>query len=185
MATDTLIPDRHALASELGRVFFQRSVRGQTISTHIPTRRAIIFGGIDRALREEWHRRWRTSTQGAALREVLPRVGAQWRLAEATGSASTWDITLAARFFTGHCHIGTFQTPWHEDEDWVECPFCAEAFTRAHLVWECQGVAAERERCFGGTLPNSVGEWSMLLGHRTARLGRFLQAVGLLIDRAD
>ena len=184
-ATDALIPARHVLASELGRVFFQRSVCGHTISTHLPTRHAIVFGGIDRALHEEWHRRWRTSTQGAALREVLPRVGAQWRLAEATSLASTWDTTLAARFFTGHCHVGTFQTPWHEDEDWIECPFCVEAFTRTHLVWECHGVTAERERCFGGTLSTSVGDWSTLLGRGAARLGRFLRAVGLLVDRAD
>ena len=82
-----------------------------------------------------------------------------------------------------HCHLGTFQTPWHEDEDWVECPFCVEAFTRVHLVWECPGVIAEREGCLGRTLPTRVGEWSPLLGRGAARLGRFLRTVGLLIDR--
>ena len=101
------------------------------------------------------------------------------------GSEYTWDITLAARFFTGHCHLGTFQTPWHEDEDGVECPFCVETFTRVHLVWECRGVTDEREGCFGGTLPIRAGEWSVLLGRGAARLGRFLRTVGLLIDRAD
>ena len=184
-ATGDLIPERHTLASELGRAFFQRSVCGHTLTSHLPTRRAIVFGGIDRALREEWQRRWRTSTQGAALREVLPRVGAQWRLEETTGSESLWDITLVARFFTGHCHLGTFHTPWHEDEDGVECPFCAEAFSRAHLVWECHGVSAEREMCFGGTLPDCFGEWSRLLGRGAIRLGRFLRTVGLLLDCVD
>ena len=46
-------------------------------------------------------------------------------------------------------------------------------------------MAAERERCFGGTLPTSVGEWLTLLGRGAARMGRFLRAVGLLVDRTD
>ena len=184
-ATGALVPMHHTLASELGRVFFQRSVRGQTISPHPFTRRAIVLGGIDRALRKEWQRRWQTSTQGVALRAVLPRVGVQWRLEEAAGLGSTWDLTLVARFLTGHCHLGTFQPPWHEDEDWVECPFCDVAFTRIHLVWECRGVIDERTRCLGGTLPDHVGDWSILLRRGAARLGRFLRMVGLLIDRVD
>ena len=180
------IPERHSLAFELGRVFFQRSVRGQTISSHLPARRAIVFGGIDRALHEEWQRRWSTSAQGAALREVLPRVGRQWRPEEEEFSTgSTWDITFAARFFTGHCHLGTFSTPWHEDEDWVECPFCDAAFTRAHLVWECSGVSDEREGCLGRPLLDCVGDWSVWMGRGAAKLGRFLRTVGLLIDRGE
>ena len=174
------------MTSELGRVFFQGSVRGQTISSHLPARRAIVFGGIDRALREEWQRRWSTSAQGVALREVLPRVGRQWRPEEEEFSTgSTWDITFAARFFTGHCHLGTFSTPWHEDEDWVECPFCGAAFTRAHLVWECSGVSDEREGCLGRPLLDCVGDWSVWMGRGAAKLGRFLRSVGLLIDRAE
>ena len=184
-ATGALVPMHHTLASELGCIFFQRSVRGQTISSHPLTHRAIVLGGIDRALRKEWQRRWQTSTQGVALREVLPRVGVQWRLEEAAGLGSTWDLTLVARFLMGHCHLGTFQPPWHEDEDWVECPFCDVAFTHIHLVWECRGVIDEHERCLGGTLPDHVGDWSILLRRGAARLGRFLRMVGLMIDRVD
>ena len=105
------------------------------------------------------------------------------RLEEMTGLDSTWDIMLVARFFTGHYHLETFQTPWHEDEDWVECPFYAEAFTYIHLVWECLGVIAEREGCLGRMLPTRAGEWSVLLGRGAARLGRFLRTVGLMTDR--
>ena len=69
-------------------------------------------------------------------------MGAPWRLEETTArSGSTWDFTLAARFFAGHCHLGSFQPPWHEHEDETPCSFCDEVFTRAHLVWECRGVA--------------------------------------------
>ena len=169
-ATHDPIPERHVLPSELGRVFFQRSVLGQTLSTSLPTRRAIVFGGIDQALHEEWQRRWRTSTTGATLHEVLPRVGGQWQL-EDSGSGSTWDFTLAARFFTGHCHIGDFQTPWHEDEAGVGCPFCDETFTRVHLVWECIGVTREREECLWGDVVGShwrlvgvFGSWRRQIG---------------------
>ena len=175
------ILERHVLPSELGRVFFQRFVLGQTLSTSLPTRRAIVLGGIDRVLCEEWQRRWRISATSAALREVLPRVGGQWQL-EDSGSGSTWDFTLAARFFTGHCHIGDFQTPWHDDEAGVGCPFCDETFTRVHLVWECIGVTREREECLRGTLSGHIGDWSVLLGRGAAKLGRFLRAVGLLVD---
>ena len=101
---------------------------------------------------------------------------------EEFSTGSTWDITLAARFFTSHCHLGTFSTPWHEDEDWVECPVCDAAFTRTHLVWECCGVSDEREECLGRTLPDCVGDWSVWLGRGAAKLGRFLRTVGLLID---
>jgi hypothetical protein len=165
-ATHDPIPTRYALASELGRVFFQRSVRGQTISTYLPMRRAIIFSGIDRALHQEWQRRWRTSAQGAALREALPRVGVPWRLEDA-GQGSTWDFTLAARFLTGHYHLGSFQPPWHEDEEWVECPFCADTFTRIHLVWECSGVVSVREGHIGRVYQSIQGtglcSWDVVL----------------------
>ena len=43
----------------------------------------------------------------------------------------------------------------------------------------------EREGCFGKTLPNRVGEWSMLLGRGAAKLGHFLRTVGQMIDCAD
>ena len=119
------------------------------------------------------------------LREVLPRIGVQWRLEKVAGLGSTWDLMLVACFLTGYYHLGTFQPPWHEDEDWVECPFCDVAFTRIHLVWECRNVIDEHERCLGRTLPDHVGDWSILLRCGAARLGRFLRTVGLMIDRVD
>ena len=60
----------------------------------------------------------------------------------------------------------------------MECPFCDEAFTRVHLVWECRGVTNECDGCFGRTLPDRVGEWSMLLRRGAAKLGNFLWIVG-------
>jgi hypothetical protein len=174
------IPTRHVSATLLGRVFFQRSVWGTTLPTTLPRRRSIIFSGIDRALLREWQRRWTSSETGAALREVLPTVGATWTPEDA-GRGSRWDFTMTARFFTGHCHLGPFQTPWHEDEDLVGCPFCGDAFSRVHLVWECRGVAVEREQCLSGILPVDVGEWTVLVGRGAYRLGHFLRLVGQLL----
>ena len=179
------IPERHVLPSELGRVFFQRSVLGHTLSTSLPTRRAITFGGIDRALYEEWQRQWRTSATGARPSRGSPEGKRAVATGGPDGSGSTWDCTLVAHFFTGHCHIGDFQTPWHEDEAGVGCPFCDETFTRVHLVWECVGVTREREGCFGGTLPDCIGDWSVFLGRGATKLGCFLWAVGLLVDHEE
>ena len=91
---------------------------------------------------------------------------------------------LATRFFTGHYHLGTFQTPWHEGADWVQCPFCDEELTRVHLVWGCCGVVDERKETLGALLSTHIGDWSRLTGIGAAKLGRSLRLMGLLIDRA-
>ena len=183
-AAPSPIPSRHVSATLLGRVFFQRSVRGTTLPMTLPCRRSIIFRGIDRALRQEWQRRWSSSEMGAALREVLPEIGATWAPEDA-GRGSRWDLTMTARFFTGHCHLGPFQTPWHDDEDLVGCPFCGDSFSRVHLVWECRGVAVERERCLSGILPVVVGDWTVLGARGAFRLGHFLRSVGRLLESTE
>ena len=60
----TLVGDDHELAThrsyvtptELGRTWFRRQVRGQTISQTIPRQRRLIIRGIKRALLNEWQR---------------------------------------------------------------------------------------------------------------------------------
>ena len=41
------------------------------------------------------------------------------------------------------------------------------------------------EGCFGGTSLDRAKERSILLGHRAAKLGRFLWTIGIMIDHAD
>ena len=101
------------------------------------------------------------------------------------GGGSKWDFTTTLRFMMGHCYIGPFSVPWHEEEDWVECPFCGEVFTHQHLVWECCGVTDEREAWLREVLPGRVGDLTELVRHGAFRLGRFLQSVRRLLDSRE
>ena len=60
---------------ELGRTWFQRSVRGHTIPTIMPRRRQLIRAGVERALMDEWQRHWSASERGRQLFGILGRVG--------------------------------------------------------------------------------------------------------------
>ena len=176
------IPTHHVSAHELGRAWFRRSVLGRTLSESQPQRWRVITSAIDRALLFEWRVRWRTAATGAALREAFPVVGHEWRPVDA-GVGDRLDLTVAARFLVGHCHLGSFRVPWDEDE-WEPCPLCGEDFTRAHLVWECRAVTQEREHLLGSAGSVREGDWRWLARFRGSRLGGFVRSVSRLVERS-
>ena len=169
------IPPHHLSAFEVGWTWFQRSVVGRTLSVPFPRTRGVIRRAMDRALMLEWQARWSTVEVGASLREALPRVGCAWRPADAE-LGGRLDTTYAARFLTGHCHLGTFSVPWDPSE-WALCPLCGEDFSREHIVWECRGLLLERTRLLGSAGVERVGDWVWLASTRGSRLGRFIRDV--------
>ena len=130
---------------------------------------------MDRALTLEWQARWSTVEVGSSLREALPTVGDAWRPEDAERGGRL-DITYAARFLTGHCHLGPFSVP-RDPDAWEPCPVCGDDFSREHLVWECRGLTQERERLLGGVGAARVGDWVWLARFRGSRLGRFVREV--------
>ena len=176
------LPPHHVSARELGWTWFQRSVVGRTLSIPFPRTRGVIRRAMERALMSEWQARWSTVEVGASLREALPTVGCVWRPEDAE-LGGRLDITYAARFLTGHCHLGSFSVPWDPTE-WAPCPLCGEDFTREHLVWYCRGVTQERERLLGVVGAARVGDWVWLARCRGSRLGRFIREVIGLLESA-
>ena len=175
------IPSYYVSARELGRTWFLRSVVGRTLSVHATRpRRYIIRGAIDRALRREWQSRWDTVEVGSSLCEALPTVSGTWRPEDADFGGRL-DVTYAARFLTSHCHLGAFAVPWDQTE-WAPCPLCGDDFSRTHLVWECGGATAERERLLGDRGAVRVGDWRWLARYRGSRLGRFLRDIVGLVE---
>ena len=169
------VPEHYVTPRELGRAWSIRAVRGHTLITPIPWRRRLVYEGVDSALRLELQRSWAVSDRGRMLYEVIPRVGREWQ---------PWDIdqvprrgvTLVARFFIGHCHLGVFSIPWDPLER-ISCPLCGGDFSREHLLWNCTTVSKQREEF----LSRGVEVWGKDLG-RLAHLGlgslsRFLLAI--------
>ena len=182
-----VIPPRtflhHTSAFELGRTWFQRSVRGRTLTDPLPRRHRLIREGIDRALRMEWRARWMQSAVGSALREVFPRAGPEWCpvLPAAQGGARK-ALTLTARFLTCHCHFGEFSMPWGVDVETV-CPFCGVIFSRTHMLWECPRLTRERVVLVAGVDLTHVGDLSWFAAHRARQLGRFLVAARQMAEQ--
>ena len=166
---------------ELGCTWFRRSVWGKTLLTPLARRRQTIYQGIDRALRAEWQRRWRESETGGALREALPRVGGAWMTRD-TQRGSRVDPLMAARYLTGHCHIGAFDLSWYTEE-WVACPWCGDEFSRDHMLWECRGLTEERHVLLRGIGSDRRGNLEWLASHFGSRIGRFTRAAGQLVER--
>ena len=166
------IHPHHVSARELGWSWFQRSVVGRTLSTPLPRTRGVIRRAMDRALTLEWQARWSTVEVGSSLREALPTVGDAWRPEDAERGGRL-DITYAARFLTGHCHLGAFSVP-RDPDAWEPCPVCGDDFSREHLVWDCRGLTQERERLLGGVGAERVGDWVWLARFQGSRLGRFV-----------
>ena len=138
---------------------------------------------MDRALMLEWRSRWSTVEVGSSLREALPTVGDAWRPEDAERGGRL-DITHAARFLTGHYHLGSFSAS-RDPDDWAPCPVCGEAYSREHLVWECRGLTQERERLLGDVGAERVGDWVWLARFRGSRLGRFVRIVIGRIESAQ
>ena len=112
---------------------------------------------------------------GSSLREALPTVRDAWRPEDAERGGRL-DITHAARFLTGHYHLGRFRAP-RDPDAWVPCPVCGDDFSREHLIWECRGLTQERAQLLGGVGAARVGDWVWLARFRGARLGRFIRVV--------
>ena len=183
-----LIDDQSALAlhrsyvspGELGRAFFQRQVRGKTTTATVPRRPALLRRAIHKALISEWRSRWTVSETGGQLRDVLGFIAEGWMPTD-VDVAIRADITLVARFLTGHFHLDDWSPPWDLDLH-TECPLCGEDFSRSHLVWYCQTLDPVREEILGSIGERKSGDLCWLVQTQSARLGRFLRSAAALIS---
>jgi hypothetical protein len=160
---------------ELGRAWFRREALSSTLSDPPPVRQDILFRGIDRALRLEWQRRWHNSESGRTLYGRLTTIGEGWLPEDADQCPRPW-LVLAARFLTGHCHLGHFEVPRDPDE-LALCPLCEEYYSTEHLLWECTALVEEREHILSDMLRRHGADTGWLLRVASGRLGRFLWAV--------
>ena len=110
---------------------------------------------------------------------MLLEVGEAWTTRDAE-SGSRIDLLWTARFLTGNCHVGAFALPWSADE-WVECPWCGDVFTRDHLLWECRGLFEERQRLLL-RVDSDSGSLRHLALYRGCRLGQYLRAAARLLE---
>ena len=120
---------------------------------------------------------------GAGLREVVPIVGEVWTTLDVVQGQRA-DLLWAARFLIGHCHVGAFALPWHDDE-WVACPWCGDDFTRDHMIWECRGLSHERRSLLRGIGEEKHGDLRWLALRYGSRIGWFARAAGRLIETVD
>ena len=176
-----LTPHRSYVSpTELGRTFFQRQVLGKTLTMTPPKRLSVIRHAIQEALHREWKQRWTISETGGQLRDVLGFVTKGWHPEDAA-AATRADITMVARFLTGHFHIGDWSPAWDLDV-LQDCPFCGEDYSRKHLVWECPILEPVRDMTLGSIGANRVEEGLTLLARSgCALLGKFLRMVSTLI----
>ena len=158
---------------ELGFTWFQRSVRGHTIPQTLPGRRRLIRAGVERALTTEWNRRWRASETGRQLFTVLHRVGGGWHPDDAD-VARRQDLTLVARFMTGHYHLGPW-APTRDPDELELCPLCGEIYSREHLILECLFLDPVRRDILGPVLGSREVGLAWLTRSACAPLGRFLR----------
>ena len=118
-------------------------VRGHTLITPLPWRRGLIIEGADKALRLKLQWTWEASKCGKMLYEVLPREGREWQPLD-IDRVLRRGVTLVARSFIGHCHLGGFSLPSDPLES-VPCTLCGGEFSQGHLLWECSEVSEQRE----------------------------------------
>ena len=78
---------------------------------------------------------------------------------------------LVAWFIVGHCHLHNFAFPWDSDE-LVDCPWCGDAFSRGHMLWEYTGLTSERVVTL--QVGPRAGDLEWVARHRTSSLGRSL-----------
>ena len=177
------IPHRSYVSPvELGRTFFQRQVLGKTLPTTLPTHLDLIRCGVQDALYGEWQMRWTVSETGGQLRDVLGFITGGWHPEDAA-VATRADITIVARFLTGHFHIGDWSPAW--DQDVLQnCPFCGEEYFREHLVWDCPMLESVRETTVESMRDRGEGLRG-LARSSCALLGRFLRIIGELLPGDD
>ena len=155
---------------ELGRWWFHRFVRGRTLRDPPPQLTRPILNGIVCALRAEWQCRWDVSDTGSALRAIHAHIGCGWRPVD-IDRCSQLELTLVARFIMGHCHLHDFAFPWDFDE-LADCPWCGDAFSRSHMLWDYIGLTSERAAVL--QVGSHVGDLEWVARHRASSLGKFL-----------
>ena len=106
-------------------------------------------------------------------------VAGGWRPEDAA-VATRADITMVARFLTGHFHLGDWSPAW--DSDVIqECPFCGEEYSRDHLVHECIFLESVRETTMKSVGASRGRDLRWLARSGCAHLGRFLRTISALI----
>ena len=167
--------------TELGRTWFQHQVRGQTLTPILPRQKRLIMRGIHTALLNEWQKRWIGTETGRQLFDVMGRVGGGWLPRDAL-VARREDWTRVARFLTGHYHLGNWSPSRDKDID-ERCPLCLEAFSREHLIWDCQTLDMVRIATLGQFLDRERWNLARLIWVGSAPLGRFLRGVHEVFGR--
>lgn len=131
---------------------------------------------MERALTLEWQCRWRASETGRQYFGVFERIGGGGWHPEDAGAAQRQDITLVARFLTGHYHLG----PWSPSRDPDEldlCPLCGAVYSQHHVIFECSALDSVRQHTLGLVLGRRGGGLTGLAQSACAPLGRFLHVV--------
>ena len=130
---------------------------------------------MDTALWLELQQSWESSDRGQSLYEVTSRVGREWQPFD-TDRVPQRDVTLVARFLTGHCHLGFFSLPW-DPLGRVACPLCCRDFTREHLLWDCPKVRLQREEILGHVVEEGGKDLGWFSCSGFGLLRRFLRAI--------
>ena len=158
---------------ELGYAWFHRSVRGRTLHHSLPGRRRLIRDGIERALAVECSLRWRASETGRQLYSVFPHAGGGGWHPDDADVARQQDLTMVARFLTGHYHLGPW-APIRDPNEFELCPLCGDIYSREHLIFECESLDPVRRDILGPVLGRSTRGLAWLARSACAPLGRFL-----------
>ena len=103
---------------------------------------------------------------------------------EDAATATRADITMVARFLTGHFHIGDWSPAW-DLETLQDCPFYGEEYFREHLVWDCPILDSVRDTTVGSIGADRRGGLTLLARSGSALLGRFLRTIGDLLPDKD
>jgi hypothetical protein len=158
---------------ELGSTWFQRSVRGRTLPQTLPGRRRLIRDGVERALSTECSRRWRASETGRQLFSVFTHAGGGGWHPDDADVARRQDLTIVARFLTGHYHLGPW-APTRDPDEFELCPLCGDIYSREHLIFDCESLDHVRRDTLGSVLGRSSRGLAWLARSACAPLGRFL-----------
>ena len=163
----------YVMPDELGSTWFQHFVRGRTLPQTLPGRRRLIRDGVERALSTEILRRWRASETGRQLFSVFPIAGGGGWHPDDADVARRQDLTMVARFLTGHYHLGLW-APIRDPDELELCPLCGDIYSREHLIFDCESLVHVRRDILGSVLGRSYGGLAWLARSACAPLGRFL-----------
>ena len=83
------------------------------------------------------------------------------------------DWTKVVRFLTGHYHLGSWP-PSQNNDIYDLCSFGMEAFSREHLIWECEELEMDRHATLGQFVDRARQDLAWLIWVGSAPLGSFL-----------